>query len=184
MFCDSVTVSSCATVVASFTYSDSALAVDFTDLSVNADNWSWNFGDGFNAATQNPMHTYALPGSYMVCLTAIGACMSDTICMLVTVGFTGMDDATNDTALEVYPNPTDGLLNLSVRTMPKSIFVSVYNLLGEVVYSSSGADIHMSNVNGPETTFTIDLNHLVNGFYLLKVQIDEQDFMEQLIFSK
>ncbi|HIA05652.1 MAG TPA: PKD domain-containing protein [Flavobacteriales bacterium] len=184
MFCDSVTVTSCATVIASFTYSDSALAVDFTDLSVNADSWSWNFGDGFNAATQNPMHTYALPGSYMVCLTAIGACMSDTICMLVTVGLTGIDDATNDTALEVYPNPTDGLLNLSVRTMPKSIFVSVYNLLGEVVYSSSGADIHMSNVNGPETTFTIDLNHLVNGFYLLKVQIDEQDFMEQLIFSK
>jgi PKD repeat protein len=184
IFCDSITVSSCATVVASFTYSDSSLAVDFTDLSVNADSWSWNFGDGFNATTQNPTHIYAFPGNYSVCLTASNACMSNMMCMVTSIALTGMDDKTTDMSFKVYPNPTDGLLKLSVHAVPKNISVSVYNLLGELVYFSSGTDMRRSSVNGLKTTFTIDLNHLINGFYLLKVQIDEHNFVEQLIFSR
>jgi hypothetical protein len=95
----------------------------------------------------------------------------------------GLEETGAFAEMQVYPNPTDGMLNLSVRTVPKRLSVSVYNLLGEVVYSSSGADIHIS-MNHLETTFTIDLNHLVNGFYLLKVQTDDRLFIEQLIFNK
>jgi PKD repeat protein len=184
MFCDSITVASCAEVVASFTYSDSGQVVDFIGLSVNADNWSWNFGDGFNSTTESPTHVFASPGNYVVCLTAYNDCIGDTLCMVVSVGLTGMSENSTEIGLDIYPNPTDGLLNISVRKMPGSISISIYNILGELLYSLPGNEIHRSNSNVHRTTYTVDLNDLANGFYLLQIHIDEHEFMEQLIFSK
>ncbi|MBL7924320.1 MAG: PKD domain-containing protein [Bacteroidia bacterium] len=43
--------------------------VFFTDTSLNAAGWSWNFGDGGSDATQHPSHVYPGPGSYNVTLS-------------------------------------------------------------------------------------------------------------------
>ena len=43
--------------------------VQFTDLSVNAANWSWNFGDGNSSSQKNPIHIYQYPGQYTVSLS-------------------------------------------------------------------------------------------------------------------
>lgn len=39
---------------------------NFTDESINATSWEWNFGDGVTSSTPNPAHTYTDPGSYHV----------------------------------------------------------------------------------------------------------------------
>ena len=58
---------------AAFTYGMSALDVDFTDTSSDADGtvmaWSWDFGDGKGSSTKNASHTYVADGDYMVTLT-------------------------------------------------------------------------------------------------------------------
>lgn len=41
----------------------------FTDLSVNAVSWFWEFGDGSTSTLQNPVHIYPQPGNYNVSLT-------------------------------------------------------------------------------------------------------------------
>jgi PKD repeat protein len=41
----------------------------FTDTSVGAASWSWDFGDGLTDATANPVHYYPNPGTYTVSLT-------------------------------------------------------------------------------------------------------------------
>jgi PGF-pre-PGF domain-containing protein len=45
------------------------LDVQFTDLSENSTEWSWDFGDGANSTEMNPMHTYLVAGNYSVNLT-------------------------------------------------------------------------------------------------------------------
>ncbi|MBC7935118.1 MAG: PKD domain-containing protein [Rhizobacter sp.] len=42
---------------------------NFTDRSIGADEWSWNFGDGNTSTLVSPVHTYATPGTYTVQLT-------------------------------------------------------------------------------------------------------------------
>ena len=49
-------------------------SVMFSDSSSgNILSWQWNFGDGHMSTLKNPSHQYALPGIYLVCLTAYGA---------------------------------------------------------------------------------------------------------------
>jgi len=43
----------------------------FTDNSIGADQWFWNFGDGNSSTTRNPVHTYAATGNYTVTLRVV-----------------------------------------------------------------------------------------------------------------
>lgn len=81
---------------ASFSVSTSGLTGTFTDLSTIGSgtifSWDWDFGDGNTAnfsSPTNPMHTYANPGSYLVCLIVTagtaGMICRDTFCMDVKV---------------------------------------------------------------------------------------------------
>lgn len=59
--------------IASFQYAineDNFLQVAFTNFSLNAEIYAWNFGDGNTSAEMNPTHTYADVGIYTVNLTA------------------------------------------------------------------------------------------------------------------
>jgi len=46
------------------------LSVSFSDLSVHAVSWLWDFGDGETSTLQNPAHIYRSDGVYTVSLTA------------------------------------------------------------------------------------------------------------------
>lgn len=55
------------------------LTVSFADQSANTpSSWSWNFGDGTTSTDQSPVHTYTIPGTYTVSLTAENAGGSNT----------------------------------------------------------------------------------------------------------
>lgn len=59
--------------VAQFAYAPSGLTVAFQDQSTDSDgtiaSWSWTFGDATSSTSQNPLKTYAAPGTYSVQLT-------------------------------------------------------------------------------------------------------------------
>jgi uncharacterized repeat protein (TIGR01451 family) len=70
---------------AGFTYAADLLTVVFTNTSLNADTYLWDFGDGVTSTLENPSHDYAAGGTYTVTLTAYGACGMDEVEMAITV---------------------------------------------------------------------------------------------------
>ena len=53
--------------------------VQFTDQSLNdPENWLWDFGDGLSSTEENPLHTYALAGTYTVSLIVGNSAGDDT----------------------------------------------------------------------------------------------------------
>jgi PKD repeat protein len=67
------------------TYGDTTglapLTVSFQDRSEPADEigqWLWDFGDGTTSSERDPVHTYTLPGSYTVTLTACSSRLCQT----------------------------------------------------------------------------------------------------------
>jgi PKD repeat protein len=51
----------------------------FTDKSIGAGTWNWNFGDGTSSTAQNPTHTYAKNGIYNITLMVSNGSCADTI---------------------------------------------------------------------------------------------------------
>jgi PKD repeat protein len=67
---DVVTITFNEIPTADFEYEKNALEVSFTNLSVNATSFEWDFGDGSVSTDENPTYTYADAGDYTVTLTA------------------------------------------------------------------------------------------------------------------
>ncbi|HEX2898359.1 MAG TPA: PKD domain-containing protein, partial [Bacteroidia bacterium] len=102
--CGQVTVV-CPPLTAAMSNTGAFPLIQFTDLTAGAPiGWTWDFGDGGSSNLQNPSHTYAAPGNYMVCLMVDDGCSTDTTCKTVDVSV-GMDSP-GSMAVEVSPNPT------------------------------------------------------------------------------
>jgi hypothetical protein len=60
-------------LTAVFVYLPSApgagVGAQFVDTSTGARSWAWSFGDGSTSSVRSPLHTFALPGVYVVTQT-------------------------------------------------------------------------------------------------------------------
>jgi len=64
---------------------DSYLKYSFTNTSMNANSFMWDFGDGNTSKEKSPTHTYATVGVYNVVLTASNSAGSNTANETITV---------------------------------------------------------------------------------------------------
>jgi len=73
------------------------LEYQFQDVSFgNPTLWYWDFGDGTTSDLQNPVHTFAEPGTYLVCLTiSDDSICQDMSCQNVIVGMPIPGDCSN-----------------------------------------------------------------------------------------
>ncbi len=111
--------------------------IDFIGVSLgDAGKLKWSFGDGtYDSTTINPIHNYANPGTYEVCLTVINTTTGeeDKSCEMVTVGSIS---STNDLSwlnvgLKSYPNPFRESTKIEIQLTEESrIDLSVYDLMG------------------------------------------------------
>jgi PKD repeat protein len=84
-FCQNVTIV-CPQTVSNFTNVVTNYSAVFTDQSTNLPfTWAWTFGDGGTSNQQNPNHTYAANGNYIVCLVVSNSCGSSTFCDTISV---------------------------------------------------------------------------------------------------
>ena len=95
----------------------------------------------------------------------------------ITTGVLGTSKELNR-AVSMYPNPTEGVVKLDIRganTTKGALNVSVINMLGQTVHTSSLKDNFTNEVN---------LSSLANGIYTLKVQTGNEFTTRQLVLTK
>ena len=83
-------ITSCDAVYVSETDPLNPMIIHFHDQSAGQIKlWQWSFGDGSTSTTQNPTHTYAVGGTYFVCLTVSnsdsGNICHDVLCNAITI---------------------------------------------------------------------------------------------------
>ena len=76
-------------VIADYTFAtagtdESGLTIDFTNESIEATEFGWNFADLGSSTEQDPSFTFPEEGTYVVCLTATGATGTETTCQYVS----------------------------------------------------------------------------------------------------
>jgi hypothetical protein len=91
--------------------------VTFTNSSENAAIYLWDFGDGDTSTLVNPIHDYAMPGSYNVMLKASKCYMLDTFEQTINISSTGIKKSQADqfSTWSIYPVPASKELTIKVR---------------------------------------------------------------------
>ncbi|MFM8431568.1 MAG: PKD domain-containing protein [Bacteroidota bacterium] len=126
-------------------------AVSFVNQSVgNITSVSWNFGDSTTSNQTNPVHQYASPGIYTVCLEiqdSVNGCMSRTCRRLMfspsmkLIELDGGDiENTEPPAVlsaTIYPNPVVGTAQLRVTGLISSAALLVHDATGRLVFEQT-----------------------------------------------
>jgi len=82
----------------------------------------------------------------------------------------------NNNRLQIYPNPTFGVIDIMFPTQNYlNCTISIYNSVGQVVYSSLNYRKTSTNTN------RIDLSGFSKGLYLIQVNLDDELYLNKII---
>ena len=131
--------------------------VTFTNASVDADTYKWDFGDGKSSTEFSPKHTYEAAGTYTVCLHANTKKNASVATLTITVKkhnefvVNGVHYPINGLQV-IYENSTNG---------GKNYYLYFYNK-SELVYNSADQDF-----TGRGNMLEVDIyaNALESGTY-------------------
>ena len=114
----------------------SPLVVQFRNLSVNGETYSWDFGDNTGSIEKNPSHTYDEPGNYIVKLTVTNLTGKSSHTGLITV-------YQNPTAaFNVYPTEVINNAQVVVFTNISNYGFSWFWDFGDKITSSEESPWH------------------------------------------
>ena len=133
------TVTEPAADQASFASSSAFLDVVFTNTST-AGTYLWDFGDGNTSSATSPAHSYALPGTYLVCLSVTSNCGTDQACTDLTVDQDA--SAINETFLDyvnVYPNPASEFVNFQITSTNLKL-IEIIDVAGRLIANATVKD--------------------------------------------
>jgi PKD repeat protein len=148
---------------------------EFTNRSINSDKFTWDFGDGTNSNERNPPpHTYYQNKNFIVSLLVQNtACASATERQVPIFGLTPTNDIEKETALKIYPNPTDGLLYLDFSNVEKIDYqLIVTNIQGQALKNQQLTK---------ETLQVVDMNDLPKGIYFLAFKNKATHFVKKVV---
>ena len=113
--------------------------VNFTDISQNAIQWNWTFGNGSFSNDQNPTTVYTTPGVYSITLEVYNEFCSDEITKSIFVNdevvfyvpnvFTPNSNGQNETFKPIFTSGFD----------PYDFHLRIYNRYGQIVFESFDA---------------------------------------------
>ena len=143
--------------------------VEFSNITPNLSdcNFTWNFGDNSTLQSNNPLvfHEYQYNGLYDVSLIAENIVTGCTDTMLKTdniycTGGPGVSITEVSNQINIFPNPTNENITISIENFNGNIQTEVYDLIGNRLQSTN------------ETT--ISLQDYARGIYLLKVAYENK----------
>ena len=93
-------------------------------------------------------------------------------------GGVGMKEGSRDNQLILYPNPTNGQINISIKSERNGLAnVQISNMLGEIVYESQ------LYIRYNQQQKEIQLNHLDKGLYFLIFKMDGISEVHKIILN-
>jgi PKD domain/Secretion system C-terminal sorting domain len=172
---------------AGFGYSPAAVVtgtpVTFTDSSLNAGIYAWDFGDGSFSPQSNPSHTYTTPGTYIVSQIVQNGLCTDTafVTIVVTLGVSTDPSLVGAPWLTLAPNPSQGpvMVAATVSATSQSSLV-VFNDQGRAVLQ-----LHKGPLDAGTHRFELNAaSELAPGIYLIQFQTDQTRSTQRMLIQR
>ena len=163
------TIEVCPLPIALWTFdtlsvSNQLLTVKFdAKASLNAQSYSWDFGDGQTGVGVSPTHTYpSLAYHYVVKLTVENDCGMIGANSL-RLDEIGLNEVLFYSSINVYPNPTKGRLTISFEGKEKVGFSAT-------LVNSIGQTIRAWNKLQTDQEVMLNIEEVPKGSYILKIE--------------
>jgi len=172
----------CDSIVADFSFTNSGLTYYFFDESILNDPdsiyWHWSFDDGENSFSnlRNPVHYFYYQGEHVVSLS-IDVFVNGVWCSKThydTIYSTGVQvgiPELMESAISIHPNPGSGIFTID-RILP---------IESCRVYDLSGKAIQLQLFNGNRIILPDSLN---SGIYFLQLNTAQGFITRRLVLSK
>jgi len=152
---------------------DTSVSVVGTTLISQASSASYQWLDCNNGMTPilnatGPSFTATESGSFAVEVTQRG-CIGESSCY--TVSGLAVNEYLSGKLINVFPNPTEGLLHVDIRDINKTVDVRVFSAVGKLIYEG---------ILEPNTLQTLQLEGL-NGVYLIEFTTSNGDRARQTV---
>jgi PKD repeat protein len=157
---------------AQFSYTTNGLTVTFTNTSTGASSYSWNIG-GYVTSDANPEYSFPSNGQYTVVLTANNQGCTSTYSQTITLSEVGIETADLNNQVIIYPNPTNGIVTISLNDQPNTGMLSVFDMMGRVVFQRE--------IN--EKKVTMDLTPLSPGIYEFQFNLDRKIIHQRIVIQ-
>lgn len=162
--------------VAGFVYVQNSFVVDFTNISINAVSYLWDFGDGESSTEENPTHVYAQDGSYEVSLTATSdMCGSDIYSETVVINTVGIPETSARKKLSVFPNPSDGEVFLLLEQKMQNVSVRIFDPHGRMISQKHYDALDAGTIKLPGS------GSLASGLYFLELSGNRHHYREKIL---
>lgn len=128
----------------------------------NSDIYIWDFGDGTTSYDTNPVHTYAIPGTYLVTLNALnGSCGGSTSQQVGIIN--GTEEANLFPTTSVFPNPFVNVLFISFDEMLNApVNVEIISIDGKTVlteYTENTQNIRLDTATLPSGMYVVQITY-------------------------
>ncbi len=141
------------------------LALDFVFLGQNADDVSWNFGEGTSSEELNPSHTFSEIGTYDITILATNpeTCNGEdsyTFTIEVTDEVSNLKEE-NEIDFTILPNPNNGNFSVLTDNDLGMINFEVFDITGKVLLNKVS--------DSGRTDFSLDV---AAGVYFLRAETE------------
>lgn len=154
---DTVELKGFPEVIAEAGYETNLDEVTFTNLSLNGETFTWNFGDGETSTEKDPVHLFENDGQYTVTLVAFNACSADTFSFQLDIA-TGIKPVNANKIVQIFPNPTNAYIKLSCQDEQLELTnLKIFDINGIIVASMPAFKCGQ----------TIDVTAMAVGIYMM-----------------
>jgi len=158
-----------------FTYALNTNTITCTNLSSSANSYVWSFGDGNSSTQANPVYTFTSTGTYSVCLVASSSGCSDTVCKVINITATALQEQEMSSTISVYPSPADEnlFIDFGNNNLGKAK-VTFTDLPGRILYKTNIASTEKQSLN---------VSGISKGIYLITLKTDYGIVTKKIIIS-
>jgi PKD repeat protein len=160
--------------IANYQYTINTNKVYFTNISQNADQYHWDFGDGSSDTIPDPVHTYAAPGTYVVKLMAGSDCGFDEFSDTIIITSTGINMYGESSEITIYPIPAEKYINVEFQNVSEQrISILLTDVSGKTLLNKSRRIFDNQTV--------IDISRFDSGCYFLTLKGKGDIYYRKLI---
>ncbi|HXU28080.1 MAG TPA: T9SS type A sorting domain-containing protein, partial [Bacteroidia bacterium] len=149
---------------------NSSVTINASGLS----SYSWTPSGSLNMNTGNSVVASPTVTTVYVVTGYDGSTCKTSTSLTVTVSnCTGIDNVSNNSNISIYPNPSTGLVTVSIPSVNETTTLYITDMIGKNVFKSSVKDANIS----------LDLTNLNKGLYMLIISNGQTKHIQKLIIQ-